>query len=164
MYSAMLERAIKEEQNSINNNKETTQLNEAEYINKDVKITIDISANIPDSYISSSKIKIEMYQKLSNANTEEDLREITLELIDRFGNPPKEVENLISVIEIRNICRELDITELKSNCEYFVISPNNLKFRLTKGEIHDILLTIKATLKDMIKSGYLNKNIEKGKI
>jgi len=148
----------------MNNNKETSEVNEADYINKDVKITIDISANIPDSYVSSSKIKIEMYQKLSNANTEEDIREITLELIDRFGNMPKEVENLISVIEIRNLCRELDITELKSNSEYFVISPNNLKFRLTKGEKRDILLTIKATLKDMIKSRDLNNNMEKGKI
>ena len=162
MYSAMLERAIKEEQNSINSG-EKDSIDESEYINKDVKITLDVSANIPDSYISSSKIKIEMYQKLSNANSEDELREITLELIDRFGNPPKEVENLISVIEIRNMCRELDITEIKNNCEYFVILPFNLKFRLTKGEKRDILLTIKATLKDMIKSRDL-KNMEKGKI
>ena len=97
------------------------------------------------------------------ANTEEEIRERTLELIDRFGDIPKEVENLISVIEIRNMCRKLNITELKSNLEYFVILPYNLKFRLTKGEKHDILLTIKATLKDMIKSHDL-KNIEKGKI
>ena len=113
--------------------------------------------------IDNTKIKIEMYQKLSNANTEEELREITLELIDRFGNIPNELENLISVIEIRNLCRELNITELKSNCEYFVILPYNLKFRLTKGEKRGILLTIKATLKDMIKSRTL-KNMEKGKI
>jgi len=164
MYSAMLERAIKEEQNIMKNNNESSEVNEADYINKDVKITIDISANIPDSYISSSKIKIEMYQKLSNANNEDELREITLELIDRFGNLPKEVENLISVIEIRNMCRVLNITELKCNSECFVISPNNLKFRLTNSEKRDILLTIKVTLKDMIKSRELNENMEKGKI
>jgi len=162
MYAAMLERAIKEEQ-AINKNEEVGNLNETNYLNNDVKISIDISANIPDSYISSSSVKIEMYQKLSNANSEEELRDITLELIDRFGNVPKELENLISIIEIRNLCRELNITELKCKCEHFVILPYNMKFRLTKGEKHDILLTVKTTLKDLIKSRSL-ENMEKGKI
>ncbi len=162
MYSAMLERAIKEEQALIKNEK-VDNLNETNYLNNDVKISIDISANIPDSYISSSSVKIEMYQKLSNANDEEQIRDITLELIDRFGNVPKEVENLISIIEIRNLCRELNITELKCKCEHFVILPFNMKFRLTKDEKRDILLTVKTTLKDMIKSRSL-EDMEKGKI
>ncbi len=161
MYSAMLERAINEEKEALNSNK-AGNLNESDYLTNDVKISIDVSANIPDKYISNSSIKIEMYQKLSNANNEEQLRNVTLELIDRFGNMPKEVENLISIIEIRNICRELKITEMKSKCEHFVILPYNLKFRLTKGEKHDILLTIKTTLKDMLKSRSLN--MEEGKI
>ena len=151
MYSAMLERAIKEEKTILNNEK-IENINDVDYLNNDVKISIDISANIPDVYISSSTIKIDMYQKLSNANTEEELRNVTLELIDRFGDFPKELENLISIIEIRNICRSLNITEIKCNCEHFVILPFGLKFRLTKEKKSDILLTIKATLKDMEKS------------
>ena len=103
-----------------------------------------------------------MYQKLSNATDEEKLRDVTLELIDRFGDIPKEVQNLITIIEIRNMCKVLNITELKCKCEHFVIMPYNLKFRLTKGEKRDILLTIKATLKNFIESRSLN--IEKGKI
>lgn len=151
MYSAMLERAINEEK-ALLNNETPTENSDYDYLKNDVKISIDISANIPDRYISSSAIKIEMYQKLSNATDEEKLRDVTLELIDRFGNMPKEVENLIDIIEIRNMCKVLNITELKCKCEYFVILPYDLKFRLTKGEKRDILLTIKATLKNLIES------------
>ena len=151
MYYAMLERAIKEEKAFINNEK-IEEINESDFINNDVKISIDISVNIPDNYINSSTIKIEMYQKLSNANDEESLRNVTLELIDRFGDMPKEVENLIAIIEIRNICRNLKITELKCKDEYFAILPFDLKFRLTKDKKSDILLTIKATLNDIRKS------------
>lgn len=161
MYSAMLERAINEEKALLNNEK-ISENNEIDYLKNDVKISIDISANIPDKYISSSAVKIEMYQKLSNATDEEKLRDVTLELIDRFGDIPKEVQNLITIIEIRNMCKVLNITELKCKCEHFVIMPYNLKFRLTKGEKRDILLTIKATLKNFIESRSLN--IEKGKI
>ena len=161
MYSAMLERAINEEKALLNNGK-ISENNEIDYLKNDVKISIDISANIPDKYISSSAVKIEMYQKLSNATDEEKLRDVTLELIDRFGDIPKEVQNLITIIEIRNMCKVLNITELKCKCEHFVIMPYNLKFRLTKGEKRDILLTIKATLKNFIESRSLN--IEKGKI
>lgn len=151
MYSAMLERAINEEKALLNNEK-LPESSDYDYLKNDVKLSIDISANIPDTYISSSAIKIEMYQKLSNATDEEKLRDVTLELIDRFGNMPKEVENLISIIEIRNMCKILNITELKCKCEHFVILPYDLKFRLTKGEKRDILLTIKATLKNLIES------------
>ena len=161
MYSAMLERAINEEKALLNNEK-ISENSEIDYLKNDVKISIDISANIPDKYISSSAVKIEMYQKLSNATDEEKLRDVTLELIDRFGDIPKEVQNLITIIEIRNMCKVLNITELKCKCEHFVIMPYNLKFRLTKGEKRDILLTIKATLKNFIESRSLN--IEKGKI
>ena len=161
MYSAMLERAINEEKALLNNEK-ISENNEIDYLKNDVKISIDISANIPDKYISSSAVKIEMYQKLSNATDEEKLRDVTLELIDRFGDIPKEVQNLITIIEIRNMCKVLNITELKCKCEHFVIMPYNLKFRLTKGEKRDILLTIKATLKNFIESRSLK--IEKGKI
>ena len=161
MYSAMLQRAINEEKALLNNEK-IPENNEIDYLKNDVKISIDVSANIPDKYISSSAVKIEMYQKLSNATDEEKLRDVTLELIDRFGDMPKEVQNLIAIIEIRNMCKVLNITELKCKCEHFVIMPYNLKFRLTKGEKRDILLTIKATLKNFIESRSLN--IEKGKI
>ena len=161
MYSAMLQRAINEEKALLNNEK-IPENNEIDYLKNDVKISIDVSANIPDKYISSSAVKIEMYQKLSNATDEEKLRDVTLELIDRFGDMPKEVQNLIAIIEIRNMCKVLNITELKCKCEHFVIMPYNLKFMLTKGEKRDILLTIKATLKNFIESRSLN--IEKGKI
>ena len=154
MYYAMLDKAIKEEKANLTGEK-VDNLNSSDYVNNDVKISIDVSANIPDRYISSSNIKIEMYQKLSNADDEEKLRDVTLEFIDRFGNIPKELENLISIIDIRNICRKLNITELKCKGEYFTILPFDLKFRLTKDKKSDILLNIKGTLNGIYKSQIL---------
>ncbi len=160
MYSAMLERAIKEQKQELATGK--GDVKEALDISlEDVKISLDVSANIPDYYIKGSVIKIEMYQKLSSANDEETLRDVVLELVDRFGELPKETENLVSIIEIRNLCRKLGINEIKGNCEHFVILPFKIKFMLTTVKKHDILLFVKATLKDFERSRYAIE--EKGK-
>ncbi len=50
----------------------------------DVQIDLDISSYIPDEYIESSSQKIEIYQDIALARTEEDLSNVTDEMIDRF--------------------------------------------------------------------------------
>ena len=155
MYSAMLEREIRNQKKALEEGKESSDGIFDENIlesDNDVRINLDVSACIPNKYIDSNSIKIEMYQKLAETKDEESLREVTLELIDRFGEMPKETENLIKVIEIRNLCKAVGITEIKINCEHLVILPFNIKIRLTFEEKRDILLHVNETLQDIVKN------------
>ncbi len=50
----------------------------------DVQIDLDVSSYIPDEYIENSSQKIEVYQEIALARTEEDLSNVTDEMIDRY--------------------------------------------------------------------------------
>lgn len=50
----------------------------------DVQIDLDVSSYIPDEYIENSSQKIEIYQEIALARTEEDLSNVTDEIIDRY--------------------------------------------------------------------------------
>ena len=85
----------------------------------DVQIDLNISSYIPDEYISDSSQKIEIYQDIALCRSEDDIANIVDELIDRYGNMPKELENLLDIVRIKELCRALNILRLaKKNGNY----------------------------------------------
>jgi len=79
----------------------------------DVNLEVPLSAFIPTSYISDTKEKIRAYQKLSAADSVEDLNEQKLELIEEFGHLPIEVVNLLKVIRLKLACRKANVVAVK---------------------------------------------------
>lgn len=79
---------------------------------KDVQIDMNISSFIPDEYIENSSQKIEIYQDIAISKNEDDLIEVTDEIIDRYGTMPKEVENLIEIARIKRMCKESNILKI----------------------------------------------------
>ena len=69
---------------------------------KDCLIDIQIDAHIPESYIYSVPHRLSMYRRIADVRTNEDAMDVTDELIDRFGDPPKSVLGLIEVSLLRN--------------------------------------------------------------
>ena len=76
---------------------------------KDVQIDMNISSFIPDEYIENSSQKIEIYQDIALSKNEDDLIEVTDEIIDRYGMMPQEVENLIEIARIKRLCKKSNI-------------------------------------------------------
>ena len=146
MYATLLNKAVE---------KEKLKIDKMEDLEKgEIKISLDVSANIPTEYISDSMVKIEMYQKLSNSSDEEQIQNVIDELIDRFGDIPKETLNLIEIVRIRNKCKEIGINEVKIQGDFiwFVQKPNNhIKFRLTNDIKRDILSFVNNTLDSIIR-------------
>lgn len=81
-------------------------------LGEDIQIDLNVSSYIPDSYIESSDIKIGIYQDIALCKNEEEILDVTDEIIDRFGTAPKELENLLEIARIKNICREKGITKI----------------------------------------------------
>lgn len=80
--------------------------------NTDVSIDISMSAYIPESYIASANQRIDMYKKIAAIESDEDELEIKDELIDRYGEPPKPVLNIIAVAVVKIPAREIGCTEV----------------------------------------------------
>ena len=92
MYSQMLKDAI-------DARKDGKELNEIKQF--EPEITLNIDAYIPDSYIDDEEQKIAMYKQFQLIRSSEDIDDLGDELIDRFGDYPKEVENLLAVSTIK---------------------------------------------------------------
>ncbi|MFP4016570.1 MAG: transcription-repair coupling factor, partial [Halanaerobiales bacterium] len=69
--------------------------------NREVEVKLNIDAYIPEKYISDSQQKIEIYKKITKVKKEEGFTDVIDELIDRFGEPPEEVMNLIKISKIK---------------------------------------------------------------
>jgi transcription-repair coupling factor (superfamily II helicase) len=71
------------------------------------EIHLGIPAFIPEIYMTDEHQRLVTYKKISLAATEEEIAGIRVELLDRYGLVPSEVENLLSVIGIRNLLKTL---------------------------------------------------------
>jgi len=81
--------------------------------NYETYLELEYSGFVPNSYISDATVKMDIYKKIAAIENDEDLQQLHYELHDRFGPPPDEVHSLISIAEIRIICRKLKIISLK---------------------------------------------------
>lgn len=120
MYCKLLDEVMKEMQgNKIYSNDEK----------EDIQIDLNISSYIPDEYIESSDIKISIYQDISLCKNEDEVLDITDEIIDRFGNMPKEVENLLEIARIKNMCKEKKISKIsqRQNGIVFYLSSSDFE-------------------------------------
>jgi transcription-repair coupling factor (superfamily II helicase) len=96
-----------------------------EPIQKTAECTVDIQidAHIPEYYMESLSQRLEMYRKIAKIHTAEEETDLLDELIDRYGEPPKEVVGLIHVSRLRNTAATLGITEInqRSGVMYFYL-------------------------------------------
>ena len=79
---------------------------------RDIQIDIDISSYIPDTYIEDSSEKIDIYQKIALCRTEDDIGNVVDEIIDRFGNMPDELNNLLEIARIKQLCRNTPVVKI----------------------------------------------------
>ena len=76
------------------------------------EINTDLPVFIPHNYIEESDVRLDIYRRLSIIKQELELKEMIREIEDRFGPPPKEVHNLISVIKIKVGLKKIGSTKL----------------------------------------------------
>ncbi len=92
--------------------------------------TVDIrtDAHIPEKYISVNAHRMEMYKKISLISEVCDMEDISDELFDRFGEPPRETERLLKISLIRALAERSEIprVEFKANRLSFVLSKADL--------------------------------------
>ena len=90
---------------------------------QDVECLVDIriEAHIPESYIESSQLRLEVYRMIASVRNEQDAMDVIDELIDRFGEPPKAVLGLITVSQLRSAAAEAGIHEIRQSGEKYLL-------------------------------------------
>ena len=101
----------------------------------DVQIDLDATCYIPDEYISDSSQKIEIYQDIALCKNEEDIQNVIDEMIDRFGNMPSEIENLIEIARIKILCKKLNISKVQGKHSFAVFTFELGEFTIDVNEL-----------------------------
>lgn len=76
------------------------------------EINVDMPAFLPGDYVSDTDIRLNLYRRLSGLLERSELEEMEEEIRDRFGSPPQEARNLLGLISVRLVLKNLGITRL----------------------------------------------------
>ena len=79
---------------------------------KEIRVDLPVDAHIPEVYINSERLRLEVYRKLAEARDDDHLRAAADEMVDRFGPLPVEVEHLMAVARLRNQARAVGVADI----------------------------------------------------
>ena len=111
----------------------------------DVQIDLDVTSYIPDDFIQNSSQKIEIYQNIALCKSEADIQNVTDEIIDRYGQIPYEIENLLDIARIKIMSKQKYITKISQKRENIIFYFDNNKFNF------DIVDKLMKTYRNRIK-------------
>ncbi len=93
----------------------------------EVRVELPIDAHLPHDYVSSERLRLEMYKRLAEVRTEEMLGLIREELVDRYGEPPAPVQALMEVARFRARARAAGLQEVIIQGKHVRFGPTDLK-------------------------------------
>ena len=109
-------------------------------------VECDIDAYIPVSYIKNEYQKLDIYKRISAIETEEEYMDMQDELMDRFGDIPHSVENLLKIAAIRALAHRAYVTEVVINRQEVRLTMHQ-KAKLQVEKIPDLVRSYKGDLK-----------------
>ena len=119
-----------------------------ETVDEDIFETVvecDIDAYIPPSYIKNEYQKLDIYKRISAIETEDEYMDMQDELMDRFGEMPASVENLLRIAELRALAHRAYVTEAMLNRQEIRLT----MYREAKLNIKEIPALINAYKGDL---------------
>ena len=79
----------------------------------ETEIDIDVDAFIPSTYVKNEMQKLELYKRIALIANEEEYADMQEELVDRFGDVPNSVENLLRIALLKAQAHEVYVSELQ---------------------------------------------------
>ncbi|MFI3313706.1 MAG: TRCF domain-containing protein, partial [Eubacteriales bacterium] len=116
MYLKLLEEAVVEERGDVRP------------VEPSCSADLVVSANIPKEFVASGEQRMDLYRRMAAIRTQEDGDELLDEIVDRFGDLPKSVMNLISVALLRAQAAQTGIVEIAQKQSEILFTMDNLNF------------------------------------
>ena len=99
-------------------------------------INVGFSITIPNTYISNLDHRLSIYRKISLINNLKDLKDIFIELEDRFGKVPKQLNNFFKVIEMKILAKKLLISKIEVGEKGCIFKIKNDNFSKIEKIVH----------------------------
>lgn len=119
LYMDLLENAVK----ALQEGREPTL---DEITQNQTEIELRIPALLPDDYVPDVNMRLSFYKRIASAENVEALKELKVELIDRFGLLPTATKNLFQITQIRHLAKSLGLKKIEANAQggYLEFKPN----------------------------------------
>jgi len=108
LYMSMLEKAVKAIKSGKTPDASLT-------VDTGAEINLNIPALIPEDYLPDINTRLTLYKRLASTSSEEELRELQVEMIDRFGILPEPTKHLIRLTALRQRAENLGIKRIDAN-------------------------------------------------
>jgi transcription-repair coupling factor (superfamily II helicase) len=92
-----------------------------------VQVDLPLDSYLPDEYVGDRALKVKFYQRLASLSAPEQVEAMEAELSDRFGPPPRPVQNLLSMVRLK-------------------VEAGQLGFEAIAAKDNDFVLTVKRTI------------------
>ncbi|AFX99542.1 transcription-repair coupling factor [Candidatus Endolissoclinum faulkneri L2] len=92
------------------------------------QITINMPVLIPPTYISNISMRMSLYRRIAMLINQEEIDGFIVELVDRFGPLPVEVDNLLKIMTIKLLCRVAGVEKIDAGSKGAIIAFRNNSF------------------------------------
>ncbi|MBF0093938.1 MAG: transcription-repair coupling factor [Alphaproteobacteria bacterium] len=97
------------------------------------QITLGTSVMIPEGYVKDLGVRLSLYRRIAGIGHREEIDELAVEMVDRFGALPKEVDNLLEIVELKILCRRAGVERLDAGPKGAVIGFRHNRFANPAG-------------------------------
>jgi transcription-repair coupling factor (superfamily II helicase) len=115
----------------------------------EMKIELPIDAHLPHDYVPSERLRLEMYKRLAEVRSDDDVARLRDELVDRYGEPTEPVRSLLEVARLRARAREAGLTDVTIQGGYVRFAPVELP---ESGRIRLARLYPRSIVKDNLRT------------
>ena len=128
----------------------------------DCTADLNITANVDQEYVSRGEERMDLYRRMAAIRSQEDADDLLDEIIDRYGDPPKGVLNLIDVALLRAKARQVGIQDIRQKAGDVLFALSNLDFEAVsalcadpdyKSRVHFVATAKQPTLRLKLASG-----------
>ena len=99
-------------------------------------INLGASVLIPETYVPDLGVRMSLYRRLTDLLESQDIEAFAAELIDRFGDLPEEVQNLLDIVAIKQLCKKAGVSSVEAGPKGAVIGFHNNTPPNIEGLLH----------------------------
>jgi len=86
------------------------------------QIAVGLPVMIPENYVADLTVRMGLYRRLAWLHTQTEIEAFAAEMIDRFGALPDEVENLLDIVTLKNLCKEAGVSKVDAGPKGAVVT------------------------------------------
>ena len=103
----------------------------------DCTADLNVTANVDKDYVSRGEERMDLYRRMAAIRSQEDADDLLDEIIDRYGDPPKGVLNLVEIALLRANARKVGITEIRQKGSEVLFTLNSLNLEAVSAICND---------------------------